>query len=128
MPKKMGRDKHGKRRMSTAAASRARRTHSVTTRTHSVKELLARAVPGLTRVTDQSIRQKFWSGWLSEHLPAETAAKISGVTERDGTLVIFAESAAWSARLRFALRDLEREIRLADPAVSTVVVRVLPRG
>jgi hypothetical protein len=80
------------------------------------------------RVTDQSIRQKFWRDWLSAHLPAEVAAKLSGVSERDGLLVIFAESAAWSARLRFALRELECEIRAADPAVSSVVVRVLPRG
>ena len=128
MPKKMGRDKHGRRRMSTAAASRARRMHSVATRTHSVKELLARAVPGLTRITDQAMRQKFWREWLTRHLPAETAAKISGVAERDSTLVIFAESAAWSARLRFALRELEGEIRLADPEVGAVIVRVLPRG
>ena len=121
MPKKMGRDKHGKRRMSTAAASRA-------VRTHSFKELLARPVPGLMRVTHQAMRQKFWRDWLAAHLPAETGAKISGVADRDGTLVIFAETAVWSARLRFALRELEHDIRVADPAVSAVVVRVLPRG
>jgi Dna[CI] antecedent, DciA len=121
MPKNMGRNKRGKRRMSTTTASRA-------VRTHSVKELLARAVPGLTRVTDQAMRQKFWRDWLAANLPAETAAKISGVADREGTLVIFAESAAWSARLRFALRELERDIRRADPAVSSVIVRVLPRG
>jgi hypothetical protein len=82
----------------------------------------------MTRITDQAMRQNFWRAWLARHLAAEIIPKISGVAERDGTLVIFAESAAWSARLRFALRDLEREIRLADPAVSAIVVRVLPRG
>jgi hypothetical protein len=121
MPKKMRRDKHGKRRMSTATASRA-------VRSYSVKELLARPVPGLMRVTEQSIRQKFWRGWLTKHLPAEIGPKISGVAEREGTLVIFAESAAWSARLRFALRELESDICAADSRVSAVVVRVLPRG
>jgi len=121
MPKKMRRHKHGTRRMSTAAASRDAVTHSV-------KELLARAVPGLTRVTQQSIRQKFWSNWLRGHLPAEIAARISGVSERDGTLVIFAESAAWSARLRFALRELEPGIRAAHAEVCAVLVRVLPRS
>ena len=47
--------------------------------------------------------------------------------ERDGTLVIFAETAAWSARLRYAILELQREIHAADPAVTAIEVRVLPR-
>ncbi|HEV8018459.1 MAG TPA: DciA family protein [Steroidobacteraceae bacterium] len=74
------------------------------------------------------MRQRFWRGWLTERLPAEIGAKISGVAEREGTLVIFAESAVWSARLRFALRELESQIYAADSRVHAVVVRVLPRG
>ena len=70
--------------------------------THSVKDLLARVVPGLTRVTEQVNRQNYWLEWLSQHLPAEIHARISGVSEQRGILVVFAESAAWSARLRYA--------------------------
>jgi hypothetical protein len=80
------------------------------------------------RVTAQSARQDFWSCWLSDHLPAELRTRVSGITERAGKLVIFAESAAWSARLRYAVLELEREIRAADPAVTAVTVRVLPRS
>jgi len=94
---------------------------------HSVKELLAQRGPVLTRVTAQASRQNFWNCWLSTHLPPEIRARISGVTERDGTLVIFAETAAWSARLRYALIELEREIRATNPAVTAIDVRVLPR-
>ncbi|HEY2340539.1 MAG TPA: DciA family protein [Steroidobacteraceae bacterium] len=65
---------------------------------------------------------------MSEHLPIELRARVSGITERAGTLVIFAESAAWSARLRYAVLELEHEIRAADPAVTEVKVRVLPRS
>ena len=51
-----------------------------------------------------------------------------GVLEREGTLVIFAESAAWSARLRFALAELETQIRAENAAIHSVAVKVLPRA
>jgi hypothetical protein len=82
----------------------------------------------LRHVTDQLAVQNFWNEWLSRHLPAEIRTKISGVAAQDGTLTIFAETAAWSARLRFLILELEPEIRAADPALATVRVRVLPRG
>jgi hypothetical protein len=81
----------------------------------------------MKRITDQAARQNFWHGWLCGHIPAEMHAQISAIVERDRTLVIFAETAAWSARLRYAILELEREIRAADPAVTAVKVRVLPR-
>jgi hypothetical protein len=96
--------------------------------THSVKDLLARVVPTLTRVTEAASRQNYWGNWLSQHLPAEIHARISGVTEQRGTLVVFAESAAWSARLRYAVLELEPDIRAAGPEVTNVEVRVLPRS
>jgi len=80
------------------------------------------------RVTAQSARQNFWSCWLSERLPAEIAVRVSGVNERAGTLVIFAETAAWSARLRYAVLELESEMRAADRTLIAVKVRVLPRS
>jgi hypothetical protein len=107
--------------MSTAASFSAPRAHSV-------KELLGRAAPALTRVTDQAARANFWQRWLSTRLPAEIRARLSGVIERDGTLVVFAESAGWCARLRFALLDLEPQIRACCPAINAVTVRVRPRG
>jgi hypothetical protein len=121
MPKKMSRNKRSKAAMSTRAAARAPAAHSV-------KDLLASGKPTLKRVTDQATRQSFWNDWLAGHIPAEIRTRISGIAERDGTLVIFAESAAWSARLRYAVLELEREIRAADPALAGIEVRVLPRG
>ena len=94
---------------------------------HSVKELLTRRAPALTRVTAQAARANFWGAWLSERLPAEIRARISGVVERDGTLVIFAESAAWSARLRYSVQELEREILAAAGGIGAIAVRVRPR-
>jgi hypothetical protein len=121
MPKNMGRNKRKNRPMSTAAVPQSAPAHSV-------KDLLAHGLPSLKRVTHQAARQKFWNGWLDGHIPAEIRTRISGVAERDSTLVIFAESAAWSARLRYAVLELEREIRAADPGLSAIKVRVRPRG
>ena len=79
------------------------------------------------RVTALAARANFWNEWLSQRLPPELRPRISGVVERERTLVIFAESAAWSARLRFAVQELEREILTAAGGLSGVVVRVRPR-
>ena len=106
--------------MSTGAGVSARRLHSV-------NDLLTRGAPALTRVTAHAGRVNFWNEWLSEHLAPELRPRISGVVERDGTLVIFAESAVWSARLRFVLPALELKIRAASAAVAAVEVRVRPR-
>jgi predicted nucleic acid-binding Zn ribbon protein len=94
---------------------------------HSVKDLLARSVPVLSQAADQSARQAFWRPWLETHLPPGLGPRITGITERDGTLVVFADSPAWSARLRYALQELQGQIREAQPDIREVTVRVMPR-
>jgi Dna[CI] antecedent, DciA len=102
---------------------------SRTSPAHSVKDVLSRAGPGLTRVTEQARRQNFWHSWLGERLPAEILTRISGLAEQRGTLVVFAEGPAWGPRVRYAVLELEAEIRAAaGAAVTRVEVRVLPRN
>ena len=96
-------------------------------RAHSVKDLLARAVPVLSQAADQAARQAFWSPWLDARLPPELRSKITGITERDGYLVVFADSPAWSARLRYALQELAPQIRQTQPDIKEVSVRVMPK-
>jgi hypothetical protein len=121
MPKKMSRNKRGSRTLRAGIAPQPSTPHSV-------KDLLAQKLPLMKRVTQQAARERFWQGWLSGHITGALHARISGVVERDGVLTVFAESAAWSARLRYAILELEREMRAADPALAAVRVRVLPRG
>lgn len=92
----------------------------------SIRDLLTRSVPVLSRIGDQSARQAFWRSWLAAHLPAELATRITGVVEREGALTVFAESAAWSARLRYALQELDGQVREADSNIKRVAVKVLP--
>jgi hypothetical protein len=89
--------------------------------------LLARAVPVLSQAADQTARQAFWRPWLEAHLPPELRPRITAITERGGSLVVFADSPAWSARLRYALQELASAIREAQPDINEVTVRVLPR-
>jgi len=121
MPKNISRNKRGRSAVRTAAGPRPPRLHSV-------KELLRRSAPGLRRITDQAAREGFWSGWLCHHLPTEIGARICGVVERDATLVIFAASAAWCARLRYAVQELEPQIRATAPQLTAITVRVQPRS
>ncbi|TLY89357.1 MAG: DUF721 domain-containing protein [Gammaproteobacteria bacterium] len=121
MPKNISRNKRGRPAVRTAAGPRP-------TRLHSVKELLRRSAPALTRVTDQAARAAFWSEWLCHHLPTELGARVCGVVERDGTLVISAASAAWCARLRYALQELDPQIRAAAPQLTAIAVRVQPHS
>lgn len=110
------------------SASQPRHSGSRPQSPHSVKDLLARAVPILSHVADQTARQAFWHPWLEAHLPPGLAPRITAITERDGTLVVFADSPAWSARLRYALQELTAQIQQAQPDIKKVSVRVMPRS
>jgi Dna[CI] antecedent, DciA len=106
---------------------RSRHSASQAPAAHSVKDLLARSVPLLSQAADQSARQAFWGPWLETRLPHGMGARITAITERDGNLVVFADSPAWSARLRYALQELDAPIRQAQPDIKEISVRVLPR-
>jgi hypothetical protein len=82
----------------------------------------------LSKAAAQTARQAFWRPWLEARLPPELPPKITGITERDGILVVFADSPAWSARLRYALHELTPELRKTQPDIKEVTVRVLPRS
>ena len=129
-PYKHGVPKTASRSLRTRAhsASQPRHSGSKPQAAHSVKDLLARAVPVLSKAADQTARQAFWRPWLETHLPPELPPRISGITERDGSLVVFADSPAWSARLRYALHELTPQLREAQPDIREVTVRVLPRS
>ncbi len=91
----------------------------------SIKHLLART-PVLSPIADLTARQAFWLSWLKARLPGELAGRVTGAMQRGGLLTVFAESAAWSARLRYALQELDPAVRKADPNIKRVSVKVMP--
>ncbi len=90
--------------------------------------MLARSVPILSQAAGPTARQAFWPPWLEAHLPPGMAPWITAITQRDGNLVVFAASSAWSARLRYALQELDGQIREAQPDIKEITVRVMPRS
>jgi hypothetical protein len=122
MPNKRHRNKlGGSRHLATNVSKPFRKPDSV-------KDVLARLTPTLTRVSNQASRQEHWKTWLAAHLPPDLTTRLSGVVEREGTLVIFAESAVWSARLRYAILELEAQIKAGQPGIQQISVRVLPKA
>jgi hypothetical protein len=122
MPNKLRRDKRGGTRNLATSVSKPFR------KPHSVKEVLNRASPALTRLQEQADRQSYWKQWLAQQLPAELTTRLSGVVERDDTLVIFTESAAWSARLRYFLPELQERVKQAQPTIQHISMRVRPKS
>lgn len=122
MPNKLRRDKRSRARNLATSVSKPFRSPD------SVKEVLGRQSPTLTRVADQASRQAFWKQWLAQHLPAGLVPRLTGVVESGDTLIVFAESAAWSARLRYVMQELAAGIKQAQPTIQHVSVRVMPKA
>ena len=94
----------------------------------SVKELLQRSTPVLAGLQREALRQHDWLQWVQRELPEELAAHVTGVTQQPGALVIFAESAVWGVRLRYAAPQLLALISAQQANIAAVRVRVAPRG
>lgn len=127
MPNKPRRDKKNRRVSGRGVAQFRPGPHSVK-KADSVKSLLAHSGPVLGRIAAQAARQSAWRDWLTERIAEPLRARITGIVEREGALVIFTESAGWGVRLRYAVAELEAELRRQHPQVSRVLVRVLPAG
>jgi hypothetical protein len=92
----------------------------------SVKDLLQRSTPVLAGLQREALRQRDWLQWVQRELPEELATHVTGATEQSGELVIFAESAAWGVRLRYAAPQLLNAIGGQEPGIAGVRVRVAP--
>jgi hypothetical protein len=70
--------------------------------------------------------QKQWLDWLTETLPAELGGQLVYAVQKGPELTVLTTSAAWSARLRFALAELEQQIQARQPDIVKITVRVAP--
>jgi hypothetical protein len=70
--------------------------------------------------------QRQWLDWLAEALPAELRGQIVYAVQRGSELAVLTPSAAWCARVRFALVELEDRIRARAPDIVKITVRVAP--
>ena len=73
-------------------------------------------------------QQQEWVEWLAAALPEELRGSIVNVVQRGPELRVLAISAAWSARLRYALTALAPQLKQRAPLIVKVTVRVAPAG
>jgi hypothetical protein len=125
MQKKPYSDKANSRRGSRFSQSRRQQSRNPL---DSVKDLLQRATPVLAGLQREALRQRDWLPWVQRELPEELGTHVTGVTEQSGELVIFAESAVWGVRLRYAAPQLLSAINAQQANIVGVKVRVVPRG
>lgn len=91
-----------------------------------INDLLANTAVLRGAVAGFARRQSDWESFFETRFPADLRQAISHYVERDGTLTVFARSAAWSARVRFALAECWPEVGAHRPTVKRYVVRVQP--
>jgi Dna[CI] antecedent, DciA len=89
----------------------------------SVNDLLSHR-SGLRRIVDSIPAQLSWAEWLRAALSAPLADHIVSAVPKSAELVVFADSAVWATRLRYALAALLPEITARDAAISRMTVRV----
>ncbi|MBM4209197.1 MAG: DUF721 domain-containing protein [Gammaproteobacteria bacterium] len=71
-------------------------------------------------------RQEDWGGFFAARLEPALLAAIGHYVEKDGTLTIFVDSAAWAARLRYALPDLWPAASEFRPGIARWTVKIQP--
>jgi Dna[CI] antecedent, DciA len=121
MPKRPPRNKKFRPRLETPRAYGQRGPFNV-------KDLLAKAgitSKGIAQFADQQSR---WSAKLAAALDPALFEKITGTGFDAGTLTVYVESAAWSARLRYALAECLPLLQEAEATLTTVSVRLRPRA
>jgi hypothetical protein len=72
--------------------------------------------------------QQEWVEWLRAALPEALRGSIVNVVHKGAELRVLAISAAWSARLRYALTALDAQLKQRAPDIVKVTVRVAPAG
>ena len=71
--------------------------------------------------------QQSWADWLRSALGCELAGHIVNAVPKNAELVVFADSAAWGTRLRYALAGMLPDIAARDAALSRITVRIQAR-
>ncbi|HEX2789558.1 MAG TPA: DciA family protein [Steroidobacteraceae bacterium] len=89
----------------------------------SINELLISRA-GLAKLTASIPVQQSWADWLRGMVAIELAGHIVNAVPKNGQLVVFADSAAWGTRLRYALAAMQTDIAGRDATISRACVRV----
>src|SRR5579863_2428525 len=124
MHKKFPPDKKTGARIRRPAADAGRQTGLASNiKPRSVSELLMSG-SALRRIAACIPRQQSWADWLRGMVGSELAGHIVNAVPNNGLLLVFADSAAWGTRLRYALAGLQAGISGRDASITRASVRV----
>jgi len=93
-----------------------------------LKPLFGGPLPGLEQLATRAAAAESLTATVSRELPTPLGAHVVSAARRDEDLVIIVDSAAWTARVRYAGPRLkERLAELGGPVAGKVRVRVRGR-
>jgi hypothetical protein len=72
--------------------------------------------------------QQAWLDWARQALPEDLAGALVNIVQQGPELTVLTVSAAWCARVRYAMAALEPQLRAHAPDIVKVRVRVAPAG
>ncbi len=87
---------------------------------------LLTAAPTLRKMASQAIEKQTLIDWVRSQLAEELRPHACSAEIKAETLLVTADSATWSTRLRYAMATLQPEISTQWPRVTTCLVRVRP--
>lgn len=90
-----------------------------------LKPLFGSLAPGLDALARKASEAGALASRVRAALPEAVRAHVVSATRRDGDLVVIVDSAAWSARVRYAGRALKDRLEASgEPAIARVRVKV----
>jgi len=96
--------------------------------TDPLKPLFSTVLPGLERLARQAAEVRSLAALVQRELPAPLGPHVVGAVRRGEDLVVTVDSAAWSARVRYAGPRLKQQLAaLGEPVAGKVRVRVRGR-
>ncbi|HET9863520.1 MAG TPA: DciA family protein [Steroidobacteraceae bacterium] len=94
----------------------------------SVGDLITARLPSLAESAPQTSKSSEWHVAVMKALGPELANKVNRCSLDAGRVTVVADSAAWAARMRFALADLAPRLQELVPGFRELAVRIRPRG
>ena len=91
-----------------------------------VGDLISARLPTLAKRASARPGESEWQVAVMKALGPDLANKVNGCSLDSGRITVNAESAAWAARMRFALADAESAIARLVPGFRELKVRVRP--
>ena len=92
----------------------------------SINELLTNR-SALQRISTRIPLQQAWADWLRAAVGSQLAGHIVNALPKSAELVVFADSAAWGTRLRYALAAMQPAITARDATIVRTTIRVQRR-